>query len=148
MAQCTYLGHIVGSGLVRPEPAKIQAVKDFPVPQTKKQVRLFLGLAGYYRCFIPDYASVTAPLTDLTRKDAPNQVIWSAKCDQAFQHLKQLLCSPPVLWSPDFDKPFTLQTDASDRGVGAVLSPTHCPVDHLQYTMSYCTWDRHIPYRF
>ena len=80
----TYLGHIVGSGLVRPEPAKIQAVKDFPVPQTKKQVRIFLGLAGYYRRFIPDYSSISAPLTDLTRKVAPNQVLWSAKCDQAF----------------------------------------------------------------
>ena len=81
MAQCAYLGHIVGSGLVHPEPAKIQAVKDFPVPQTKKQVRVSLGLAGYYRHFIPDYASITAPLTDLTRKSAPNQVLWSAKCD-------------------------------------------------------------------
>ena len=130
MAQCAYLGHIVGSGLVCPEPAKILTVNDFPVPQTKKQ-ESFWGLAGYYRRFTPDYASVTAPLTDLTRKAAPYSVLWSAQCDQAFHNLKQLLCSPPVLRNPDFDKPFTLQTDASDRGVGAVFSqPDDTGQDH------------------
>ena len=122
MAQCTYLGHIVGGGRVYPEVDKLQAVENFPVPTTKKQVRSFLGLTGYYRRFMADYASIAVPLTDLTKKSAPNQVRWNTVCNDAFIHLKKLLCSKPVLWSPNFSKDFVLQTDASDFGVGAVLS--------------------------
>lgn len=117
MAQCVYLGHIVGSGLVKPEHTKIQAVQQTPPPQTKKQVRAFLGLTGYYRRFIPDYASIAAPLSDLTRKNTPAHVTWTAVCEHSFQQLKTLLCTSPVLQAPDFDRPFTLQTDASDAGL-------------------------------
>ena len=91
-------------------------------PGTKSQVRAFLGLTGYYRRFIPDYASVAAPLTDLTRKSAPNKVVWSESCEKAFRELKLLLCSSPILRSPDFTRQFILQTDASDRAIGTVLS--------------------------
>ena len=122
MASCAYLGHIVGNGEVKPEQTKIEAVSAFPIPTTKKQVRAFLGLTGYYRKFIPDYATVALPLTDLTRKQMPNQVVWGPECDTAFTTLKNRLCSSPILRSPDFSRPFILQTDASDRGVGAVLS--------------------------
>ena len=94
----------------------------FLPPNRKKHLRSFLGLTGYYRRFIPDYATVAAPLTDLTRKDAPNKLTWNMPCNQAFSALKQALCSSPILQSPDFQRPFILQTDASDRGVGAVLS--------------------------
>ena len=118
-AECVYLGHVVGSGEVCPEAAKIDAVKNFEQPATKSQVRSFLGLTGYYRKFIPGYATVAVPLTDLTRKAKPNQVPWSPECSTAFIRLKQALCSSPVLKSPDFEKTFILQTDASDRGVGA-----------------------------
>ena len=122
MRTCTYLGHVVGNGLIKPEVSKIQAVQSFAVPQSKRQVRAFLGLTGYYRRFIPGYAEIAAPLTDLTKKCAPNSVKWTNSCDTAFVTLKKLLCSPPVLRSPDFTKPFVLQTDASDIAVGAVLS--------------------------
>ena len=74
MNTCTYLGHIVGNGEVRPEVAKLEAVRQYPTPQSKKQVRAFLVLTGYYRRFIPNYARLAAPLTDLTRKDSPNRV--------------------------------------------------------------------------
>lgn len=111
-----YLGHVVGNGEVRPEQSKLQAVEQFPVPSTKKQVRTFLGLTGYYRKFIPDYANVAAPLTDLTKKSAPNRVAWSADCGSSFDQLKKALCSFPVLKSPNFNQPFILQTDASDWG--------------------------------
>ena len=122
MSHCVYLGHVVGGGVVRPEPPKLEAVRMFPISQTKKQVRTFLGLSGYYRKFIRNYAAVAVPLTDLTKKSAPIKVEWSAECEQAFETLKQRLCSAPVLRSPDFEKEFILQTDASERGIGAVLS--------------------------
>ena len=102
METCTYLGHIVGNGVVKPETSKIGAVESFAVPQTKRQVRAFLGLTGYYRKFIPNYAETAAPLTDLTKKNAPNSVNWTKSCQTAFEQLKRLLCSTPVLSSPDF----------------------------------------------
>ena len=117
-----YLGHVVGGGRIQPEESKVEAVKQFATPQTKKEVRAFLGLTGYYRKFIPNYASVVVPLTDLMRKSAPNNVCWNKKCDEAFKKLKEILCTSPVLRNPDFVRPFILQTDASERGVGAVLS--------------------------
>ena len=122
MKQCSYLGHIVGNSEIRPEESKIHAVADFPTPTTKKQVRAFLGLTGYYRKFISDYADTAVTLTDLTKKNAPNRVVWTPKCEEAFKTLKEKSCSSPVLRSPDFSRMFFLQTDASGRGVGAVLS--------------------------
>ncbi len=98
------------------------AVKNMPLPQTKKDVRTFLGHMGYYRTFIPQYASIASPLTDLTRKTAPNRVIWTPACQFAFEKLTSLLSTAPVLHAPDFDREFVLQTDASDREVGAVFS--------------------------
>ena len=67
-------------------------------------------------------ATIALPLTDLTRKTTPNQVRWDQQCDQAFKRLKELLCSSPILQSPDFSRPFILQIDVSDQGVGAVLT--------------------------
>ena len=122
MAQCSYLGHVVGNGRVCPEDAKVTAVKEFPKPKTKRQVRAFLGLTGYYRRFIKDFASTATPLTDLTRKSAPSQLKWTEECEQAFHKLRDALCKEPVLRGPDFNRQFVLQTDASNRGVGAVLS--------------------------
>ena len=122
MAECSYLGYRVGNGHVKVERSKVEAVSAFPVPKTKKDVRSFLGLTGYYRKFMPQYATIATPLTDLTRKTGPNCVKWTPECHEAFKKLKELLCSAPVLCAPDFTKEFILQTDASERGVGAVLS--------------------------
>ena len=116
-----YLGHVVGGGEVRPELSKLQAVEEFPIPKTK-DVRAFLGLAGYYRRFILNFASIAVPLTDLTKKTSPTSVKWSTSCENSFNQLKKLLCTTPVLNSPDFHREFVLQTDASDRGIGAILS--------------------------
>ena len=79
MSQCVYLEHIVGNGQVSPETLKLQAVRSFDTPKTKKQVRVFLGLTGYYRRFIPNYSSIVAPLTDLTKNTEPNTVKLSKK---------------------------------------------------------------------
>ncbi len=113
MDECSYLGHVVGNGVVRPETPKLGNVQSFHQPTTKKEVRIFLGLTGYYRKFIMNYASVSAPLSDLVRKNRPNKVQWSPECQEAFVTLKSLLCTDPVLRSPDFSKLFILQTDAS-----------------------------------
>ncbi|KAI7813488.1 hypothetical protein IRJ41_018565 [Triplophysa rosa] len=87
-----------------------------------QEVRQFLGLAGYYRRFVPKYSELTNPLTDLTKKEVPDAVQWTEQCQQAFTKLKAALCGGPLLHSPNFSLPFILQTDASDRGLGAVLS--------------------------
>ena len=101
MKECVYLGHVVGKGQVRPEPSKLEAVVAFPVPKTKKDVRAFLGLSGYYRRFIPNYSSVAAPLSDLTKKALPKQVHWNDTCQKAFTSLKECLCKKPILNNPD-----------------------------------------------
>ncbi|KAL5515900.1 hypothetical protein EMCRGX_G001145 [Ephydatia muelleri] len=79
-------------------------------------------LTGYYRKIIPEYATIAAPLTELTKKEQPNCLAWSSGCAEAFEALKRHLCTSPVLKCPNFERPFVLQTDASDWGVGAVLS--------------------------
>ncbi|CAM4476055.1 unnamed protein product [Lepidochelys olivacea] len=117
----TYLGHQVGQETISPLQAKVDAIQKWPVPKSKKQVQSFLGLAGYYRRFVPHYSQIAAPLTDLTKKKQPNAVQWTRKCQKAFNKLKATLMSDPVLRAPDFDKPFLVTTDASERGVGAVL---------------------------
>ena len=115
MQQCVYLGFVVGSGLLKPEVDKLHAIKQLPIPKTKRDVRAFLGITGYCHKFIANYANVATPLTELTKKNAPNKVVWTDLCAKAWQHLKDVLCSSPVLKSPDFSSPFILQTDASDH---------------------------------
>ena len=120
--QVSYLGHIIGNGEIKPHLDKLEAVSNFPQPQTKKEVRSFLGLTGYYRKFIRNYEAIARPLIDLTKKKEANRVIWNSQCETAFANLKSYLSSEPVLKAPDFSKHFFLQTDASKMGVGAVLS--------------------------
>ncbi|XP_026116332.1 uncharacterized protein LOC113094960 [Carassius auratus] len=122
LAEAQYLGYQIGRGLIRPQSRKIEAVQQAARPTNKTQVRAFLGLAGYYRCFIPNFSSIASPLTDLTKKGQPEKLKWTAAAEAAFQTLKEALSSSPVLHAPDFSCPFILQTDASDTGLGAVLS--------------------------
>ena len=98
-----YLGHVVGNGGVHPEKSKLEALREFQTPVTKKQVRAFLGLTGYYRKFIPSYAEITAPLRGLTRKNTPNKVDWTVDCERAFLSLKDILYSEPTLKILDFE---------------------------------------------
>ncbi len=110
--------------------AKYLAVRAAPRPGTKTQVRAFLGLAGYYRCFIPNFSSLAAPLTDLTSKGQPERVVWTPDTEEAFQRIKSALTEEPVLRAPDFSCPFLLQTDASETGLGAVLSQVQEGEEH------------------
>lgn len=118
-ATVTYLGKVVGMGKVRPVSAKVIAINNFPPPQTKRELMRFLGMAGYYRSFCPNFSSVVAPLIDLLKAKA--KFAWTAKCEHAFENVKRLLTSSPVLTTPRLEKPFKLQVDASQVGAGAVL---------------------------
>ena len=120
--EVTYLGHVVSAQGVHTDPGKIKAVAALEPPKTVEQVRSFLGLAGYYRNFIPNFAMVSAPLVSLTKKGT--KFAWLDQHANAFQALKKQLCMAPILAYPKFDRPFILQTDASDLGLGAVLAQT------------------------
>ena len=118
-ATVTYLGHEVGQGMLKPKSAKIDAILNFPVPTDRKSPMHFLGMAGFYRCFCRNFSNVVAPLTALLSPKKPYQ--WSQDCQQAFENVKLLLSTDPVLRSPDFSRPFELHVDACDYGAGAVL---------------------------
>ena len=124
------LGFHVGEGLLKPTEDKVRAIVEAPAPKTKKQVRSFLGLSGFYRRFVPNYAAIATPLTELTKKGKPNQVEWSEAHMSAMSRLKTMLCSNPVLRLPDFTKTFILRTDASTTGLGAVLLQDFNGVKH------------------
>ena len=115
-----YLGHEVSRKGVATDPTKINQVAHWPVPQSVKDVQKFLGLASYYRRFVRNFASIAKPLHRLTEKTATFE--WTVECQAAFAELRHKLCTAPVLAFPDFTKPFILDTDASNTGIGGVLS--------------------------
>lgn len=117
--QVEFLGHIVSSDGISPNPNKIAAVKDFPKPQNVKGVRSFLGLANYYRRFVPRFSFIAKPLNNLTRKGV--KFHWDANCQEAFDKLKRALTSAPILAYPDFTLQFEVYTDASLDGLGYCL---------------------------
>lgn len=118
-ATITYLGKEVGHGQVRPIEAKVTAISEFPAPATRRELRRFLGMAGYYRSFCKNFSTIAQPLTSLL---SPSRTfLWSTECEHAFNAIKDLLCNAPVLAAPDFDSAFKLDVDASYVGAGAVL---------------------------
>lgn len=119
MKEIRYLGYIIGNGCLKTDPDKVSAISNFPIPATVRQVRRFLGMTGWYRRFIPNYANLAGPLTDLMRKSA--KFTWSADAQNAFEKLKECLCSAPILSHADFQRPFVIQCDASTSGIGGVL---------------------------
>jgi hypothetical protein len=127
--QIGYLGHIISGQGVATDLAKISAIQEWPVPVSTKEVRGFLGLAGYYRKFISQYGMLSKPLTNLLKKGVPFQ--WTSNERQAFVILKQALVSAPVLALPDFSKTFVIETDASDVGIGAMLMQDGHPVAYV-----------------
>ena len=115
----TYLGHTFNKNGMSPDPNKTQVIEHWPIPTNVTELRRFLGLASYYRHYIKGFANIAEPLHQLTNKGVP--YIWSTTCQAAFDKLKQHLLSPPILMPPDFSLEFSLCTDASDLGLGAVL---------------------------
>ena len=122
MSAIDFVGHRVGGDRIEPRIALVQAIVDYPRPETKKQVRSFLGLVGYYRKFMPNFSERAAVLTDLTKGKNPSKVQWNITHQLAFQDLKAATQNPPVLRPPHWEDEFVLQVDASNRGLGAILS--------------------------
>jgi len=124
--QLHYLGHVVDHG-IRTDPFKVSAVAGWLAPTTVRKVRQFLGMASWYRRFVAGFSTIAAPLTRLTRKHAK----WGPSEEEAFQQLKKVLTTAPVLAYPDFTKCFVLQTDASSCGLEAVLTQYQKDGEHV-----------------
>lgn len=118
-----YLGYVVDSNGLHADPDKVAPIVNYPCPKNRKEVRRFIGTASWYRRFIPNFSSLAAPLNKLTSqgKNAP-PFVWTEEANAAFLKLKDCLISSPVLSCPDYSQPFQVHTDASDYGVGAVLT--------------------------
>ena len=123
-----YLGYIVSENGIEADPVRIERVCEWPVPENSIEVKSFLGLAGYYRRFVPNFASVARPLHKLT--EANVDFTWTSECQSSFDALKKLLSTAPILSYPDFSAEFILDTDASNHGIGAVLSQLKDGVEH------------------
>lgn len=135
MKETAFLGHVITKDGLKPNPDKISTIQNVQVPKTEKQIKSFLGLTGYYRKFIRDYAKVAQPISKYLRKDTkinikdPNYI-------EAFEKLKTLISSHPILRFPDHGKQFQLTTDASNYAIGAVLSQEGHPVCFASRTLN------------
>ena len=132
----TFLGHILSANGVSPNPEKVAKIKDWPTPKTPKEVHSFIGLASYYRSFIPNFTKWAGPLHALIvpasfkqkickgemKKSKLPEFQWTPACQEGFEQLKKALTEAPILAYPDYSKPFILETDASLKGLGVVLS--------------------------
>lgn len=118
--ETAYLGHIISKDGIKPNPDKISAVQKYPIPRTPTEIKRFLGLLGYYRKFIPDFANITKPMTQCLKKGS--KINLDTNYTQCFEKCKTLLMNDPILQYPDFNKEFILTTDASNLAIGAVLS--------------------------
>lgn len=127
-----FLGHVVSAEGIETDPDKIEKIKNWPRPSNSDELRSFVAFTGYYRRFVKDFSKITKPLTDLlppttTKKNAKiktKEWRWEEAQEETFNKLKDILSSPPILAYPDFQKPFELHTDASGKGLGAILYQT------------------------
>lgn len=133
--EVAFLGHIITSDGIKPNPSKIETVQRYPIPKTQKEIKAFLGLVGYYRRFIQNFAKITFPLTKCLRKGSvinpENQ-----EYKNAFEKCKELISNSPILQYPDFNKPFKLTTDASNISIGSVLSQNNHPIAYYSRTLN------------
>ena len=115
-----YLGHLINREGIKPSPSKVESVLTYPTPNTPKKVHSFVSLCSYYRRFIRNFSTLTAPLTDLVHTKQ-RKFTWTSECESIFAHMKTLMTTAPILVYPDFSKAFYISTDASNIGLGAIL---------------------------
>jgi hypothetical protein len=119
LEEIQFLGQVLSAKGIAVDPSKVKDIMEWKSPTSVHQVRSFLGLAGYYRRFIPDFSKIVKPITGLLKNDA--KFDWSSKCNKAFEQLKILLTTASVLAQSDIEKPFDVYYDASGSGLGCVL---------------------------
>ena len=119
-ATVVYLGHKVGHGSISPKDSNVKAILELTAPRDRRGIRKFLGMIGYYRRFIRNFSVIASPLTNLLRKQV--KFVWNKECEKSFNALKAVIINYPILRSPDFSRSFELYIDASDLGVGAMLT--------------------------
>ncbi|GFO40699.1 Pol polyprotein [Plakobranchus ocellatus] len=141
-----FLGHIVEGRVVRPDETKIEKILNIQPCTTKQEVQSISGLLNFYRRFIPNFSDIARPLTDLTRKKSPKKVVWSARCQHSLDTLKKTLTSKPVLQLPDLSNTFFVQSDASNKAIGAALLQQHGETLLPCYYASRKLLDREIKY--
>ena len=117
-----FLGYLVGDEGLKVDPAKVEAVQTWPIPTNVRDVRSFLGFVGFYRKFIKDHSNICTPLSELTKTADGAKFEWNAAAQEAFEKMKEALCSTPILILPDPEKPYVVTTDASGYAIGACLS--------------------------
>lgn len=144
LKELDFLGHVLGGDGIRPDPKKIEAIREWETPRTQKGVRSFLGLANYYRKFIKNFSKVASPLSNLLGKEG-QPLKWDEACANAFDELKTLLSTAGVLKYPEFDKEFEVHTDASGFAIGGVLMQDGHPVayESRKLTGSQLRWPTH-----
>lgn len=136
--EVAFLGHIVTPQGIKPNPDKLRAIKEFPLPKTTREIKSFLGLLGYYRKFIKNFSQITKPFTECLKKG--NFIKIDDNYISCFEFCKNLLCNDPILQFPDFEKPFVLTTDASNHALGAILSQgpigSDLPISYASRTLT------------
>jgi hypothetical protein len=119
LEKIAFLGHILTAEGIEVDPSKVEAVSKWKQPSNVSEVRSFLGMSGYYRCFIKGFSSIARPMTELFKKD--NKFVWTPKCEESFQIIKKKLTTAPVLTLPDIHQNFVIFCDASRQGLGCEL---------------------------
>ena len=138
------LGHIISDKGIEVDKAKIDLISSLPEPRTVREVRSFLGHAGFYRRFIKDFSKISRPLCHLLGKDVA--FVFDDDCSKAFEKLKLLLTSAPIIKPPDWSEPFDIMCDASDYAVGAVLGQRIDKRHHVIYYASRTLNDAQLNY--
>ena len=117
--EVNYLGHVVSATGIKPDPEKVKTIQRLATPATVRDVRSFIGMCSYYRRFVPNFAKIAKPPTEVTKKN--RRFYWTDECQAAFETLCECLMEAPILAYPDINKPYKLYTDASNYAIGAAL---------------------------